>query len=74
MKGETTTTMAINMTMRKYWTVIRKVEVTIKHEGIVFHGLYQEDGVSRTLIKEMYTTDDKLCDFGLEFVLAREGF
>jgi len=32
MKGETTTTMAINMTMRKYWTVVsRKVEVTIKH-------------------------------------------
>ena len=69
MKGQTTTAMAINMAMPKYWiVVIRKVEVTIKHEGSVFHGLYQEDGVSRTLIKEMYTTSNKLCDFGLEYL------
>ena len=69
MKGQTTTAMVINMAMPKYWiVVIRKVEVTIKHEGIVFHGLYQEDGVSRTLIKEMYTTSNKLCDFGLEYL------
>ena len=38
----------------------------------VFHGLYQEDDVSRILIKEMDTTGNKLCDFGLEYLSQQE--